>query len=85
MISYKRLRKKTQKYKEKNFKKKYKKLLKTVNKEIKRKARKGLSSYSRRTNRPFSSEERELLIRYYNNLGYKGHWYNDNEFIIQWW
>ena len=77
MISCKRLRKKTQK--------KYKKLLKTINKEIKRNARKGLSSYSRRTSRPLSSEERELLTKYYNNLGYQSHWYNDNEFIIQWW
>ena len=85
MISCKRLRKKTQKYKEKNFKKKYKKLLKTINKEIKRNARKGLSSYSRRTNRPFSSEERKILTKYYNNLGYQGRWYNDNEFIIEWW
>ena len=85
MISCKKLRKKTQKYKEKNFKKKYKELLKTVNKEIKRKARKGLSSYLRRTSRPFSSEERELLIGYYNNLGYQGHWYDDTEFLIQWW
>lgn len=85
MISCKRLRKKTQKYKEKNFKKKYKKLLKTINKEIKRNARKGLSSYSRRTNRPFSYEERELLTKYYNNLGYQSHWHNDKEFLIQWW
>lgn len=85
MISCKRLRKKTQKYKEKNFKKKYKKLLKTVNKEIKRNACKGLSSYLRRTSQPFSSEEREILIGYYNNLGYQCHWYDDSEFLIQWW
>lgn len=85
MICCKKLRQATQKYKEKNFKKNNKKLLKNVNKGIKEKAHKGFYSYTTRTDRPFSAGERELLIDYYNNLGYQGRWYNDNEFIIQWW
>ena len=82
MVCCSTLRQKTQRYREKNFKKSNKELLKSVNKEIKRKARKGLSSYLRRTSRPFSSEERELLIGYYNNLGYQCHWYDNTEFLI---
>ena len=85
MISCKKLRKKTQKYKEKNFKKKYKKLLKSVNKGIKKEARKGNHIYTAKTNRPLSFDEREQLMEYYNNLGYRGHWYNKNKFLISWW
>lgn len=85
MICCKKLRQATKKHIEKNFKKNNKKLLKSVNKGIKEEARKGLYACTVKINRPLSTDEHELLIDYYNSLGYRCHWYNENEFIIYWW
>lgn len=85
MICCKKLRQATKKHIEKNFKKNNKELLKSVNKGIKEEARKGLYIYTAKINQPLSTDERELLMDYYNNLGYRGRWYNENEFIINWW
>lgn len=84
MICCNTLRQKTQRYREKNFKKNNKELLKSVNKGIKEKARKGFYTYTAKTNQPLSSTEHELLMEYYDSLGYRGHWHNENEFIINW-
>lgn len=84
MVCCNTLRQKTQRYREKNFKKNNKKLLKSINKGIKEEARKGIYVYTAQTNQPLAFDERELLIEYYTNLGYRGHWCNENEFIINW-
>lgn len=85
MICCSTLRQKTQKYREKNFKKNNKKLLKSINKGIKEEARKGIYVYTAQINRPLTFDERELLIEYYSNLGYRSHWCNNgNIFIINW-
>lgn len=84
MVCCNTLRQKTQKYEEKNFKKNNKELLKNINKRIKEEARKGIYIYTAQIKRPLALDERELLIEYYNKLGYRSHWCNENVFVINW-